>query len=127
MSKPLDGLMMPEPEQSTRIENIVCGENLTDGRDTVSRTSSNVSLLPPSPRASLPVSQALPPPIRFQRNLNRRTQPRQQTTLEPSEQNIDLTTSEPIRSEVSPELELSQEQLERLEQEVFLLIMSELI
>ena len=47
--------------------------------------------------------------------------------MEPSEQNIELTTSEPIRSEVSPELELSQEQLERLEQEVFLLIMSELI
>ena len=123
----LDGLALQEPEPLYNAKELINGKNLAKGRDTVSRYS------PPKPlfRPLSVERQPLPPPRLFRRNLNRRTQPSSQQRSESGQNPTrtqprpEITISEQFEREESPHLELSAEQLEQLEQEVYFMIMAE--
>ena len=125
-STQIDGLELSEPVHTTNVKELVNSICLAGGRDTVSRYSKSM------PVCQLSTQESLPPPILFRRNLNRQSQPRAQTQLAVAQETRNQTSHQLGADTTSGQAslrasELTTAQLDQLEQELYILLLSEIM
>ena len=125
-STPIDGLELSEPEHASNDQELVSCNCLAEGRDTVSRYSKRAPVYQPS------TNEPLPPPMRFRRIPNRQAQRRAQTRSAVAAETRSQTSHQSSADTISAQTslgasELTYAQLDQLEQELYILLMSEMM
>ena len=125
-STPIDGLALSDPEHASNDKELVNCNFLAEGRDTVSRYSKRAPVYQPS------TNEPLPPPMRFRRIPNRQAQRRAQTRSAVEAETRSQTSHQPSADTTSGPTslgssELTYSQLDQLEHELYILLMSEMM